>query len=133
MTRSGYSEGCEGWELIRWRGAVESAIGGARGQKFLRDLVAALDALPEKRLIQDELQTEDGVCAIGSVGLLRSVDMTKLDVEDYDQLADAFDIAPALVREIEFINDEVGWRETPEARFTSVRSWALENLAGAAA
>ncbi|KGC50992.1 hypothetical protein DO66_5867 [Burkholderia pseudomallei] len=36
MSRSGYSDDCGGWSLIRWRGAVNSAIKGARGQKFLR-------------------------------------------------------------------------------------------------
>lgn len=66
MSRSGYSYDCNGWELIRWRGAVASAIRGKRGQEFLRQLLAALDALPNKRLIRDELVTKDGeVCAIG--------------------------------------------------------------------
>lgn len=44
MSRSGYNDDCDGWALIRWRGAVNSAINGKRGQAFLRELVAALDA-----------------------------------------------------------------------------------------
>lgn len=35
MSRSGYSDDCYGWELICWRGAVNSAIKGKRGQSFL--------------------------------------------------------------------------------------------------
>lgn len=60
MSRSDYSEDLDMWDLIRWRGQVASAIRGKRGQKLLRDLAAALDAMPVKALIADELQTEDG-------------------------------------------------------------------------
>ena len=31
MSRSGYEDGLEMWDLIRWRGAVASAIRGKRG------------------------------------------------------------------------------------------------------
>ena len=41
---------CNEWSLIRYRGAVKSAIRGKRGQAFLREMLAALDAMPEKRL-----------------------------------------------------------------------------------
>lgn len=56
MSRSGYTEDCEDdWALIRWRGAVNSAIRGKRGQAFLREMLAALDVMPEKRLIAGNL------------------------------------------------------------------------------
>lgn len=130
MGRSGYSDSCEGWELIRWRGAVKSAIRGKRGQEFLTKLVAALDALPEKRLIADELQTADGdVCAIGSVGKMQGIDMSKLDPYESDEVAAAFDISPALVKELSYINDDWTWRGTPEERFLTVRKWAVSKLA----
>jgi hypothetical protein len=41
------------WASIRWRGAVKSAASGSRGQAFFRDLITALDAMPEKTLIAD--------------------------------------------------------------------------------
>ena len=64
MSRSGYSDDCSGRELNLWRGAVESAIRGKRGQAFLREMLVALDAMPEKRLIAGELVTPTGeVCA----------------------------------------------------------------------
>lgn len=107
MSRSGYSEDCDGWALIRWRGAVNSAIKGARGQAFLRELAAALDAMPDKRLIADELETADGeFCTIGVLGAARGVDMSKIDPEDREAVAAAFNIAPALAAEIVFENDE---------------------------
>lgn len=37
MSRSGYTDDCDDqWALIRWRGAVNSAIKGKRGQQALR-------------------------------------------------------------------------------------------------
>src|SRR5262245_36905148 len=110
MSRSNYSDDCDNWQLIKWRGAVNSAIKGKRGQAFLKELLAALDALPKKELIADELQTgRFEVCALGAVGLQRGLEMQGLDVEDYDVLSEKFGIAPALIREIEYINDEYTW------------------------
>ena len=106
MSRSGYSEDCDGWALIRWRGAVTSAIKGVRGQSFLRELLERLDAMPEKRLIAQELVTPDGeYCALGVVGAARGIDMTTLDPEDRESVARVFGIAPALAAEIVYEND----------------------------
>lgn len=57
MSRSGLYEddGDDPLAFGRWRAQVKSATRGKRGQKFLIDLLAALDALPEKRLIAGEL------------------------------------------------------------------------------
>ena len=128
MSRAGYSEDCDGWALIRWRGQVASAIRGKRGQAFLRELIEALDAMPEKRLIANDLEAAGNVCAIGSVGARRGTDMSKLDPEDPDGIASAFGIAQQLVREIEFMNDEAAWNETPEERWARMRAWAASQL-----
>ena len=80
MTRSGYTDDCDDWELIRHRGAVKSAIRGKRGQAFLQEMLVALDALPEPVLISEELIDSEGdVCAIGSVGQARRMDMSGID------------------------------------------------------
>lgn len=129
MSRSGYSE-IDGWELIRWRGAVASAIRGKRGQAFLREMLAALDALPNKRLIAEELEAGGEVCALGSVGKMRSMQMSSLHPEDHVGLSDAFGIPPSLIQEIEFINDD-DWAYThitPEERFNTVRKWVVSQL-----
>lgn len=57
MSRSGYNDDYDGdgFPLALYRENVDRAIRGRRGQVFLRDLVEALDALPEKRLISDDL------------------------------------------------------------------------------
>lgn len=128
MSRSGYSDDLDQWDLIRWRGAVTSAIRGARGQAFMREMLAALDAMPEKRLIRHELENGGGVCALGAVGRARGIDQTTLDPENQRQIAEAFGIARAMTCEIVFENDEVGWQETPEQRWMRVRAWVAAQV-----
>lgn len=131
MSRSGYDDNIDDeWQLIRWRGAVASAIRGKRGQAFLKEMLAALDALPEPKLLKKELEADGAVCAIGAVGRARGVDMSKIDPEVPAQVCNAFDIPDALAREIMFENDEgvAYWHaETPEDRFTRMRAW-IERL-----
>ncbi len=132
MRRSGYREDCTNWALIIWRGAVTSAIRGTRGQRFLRDLITALDALPTPRLIADRLEVNGDVCALGSVGKLRGLSMDGLDPYDRDAMAQTFGIAPALAAEIMFENDEAGsWgTHTPEQRWRWMRQWTVDHVAG---
>ena len=127
MSRHGYVEdGCDEYPLALWRGAVTSAITGKRGQAFLRELVAALDALPDKVLIKDALVADGSFCAIGSVGAARGMDMAHLDPYYPEAIADAFGIAPALVKEIEWVNDEY-YAADPAGRWQLVRDWAVRN------
>lgn len=132
MSRSGYSEDWDGenWDLIRYRGAVKSAFRGKRGQSFLREMVAAMDALPVHELAADSLQTVTGeVCALGAVGLARGMDMTAIDPDDTQAVADQFGIAKAMAAEIVYENDE-GFYEpvSPAQRFQQMRSWLVRNI-----
>ncbi len=63
MSRSGYSDDLDQGDLNRWRGAVASAIRGKRGQSFLRELLASLDAMPRKELISEAMEAS-GVAEI---------------------------------------------------------------------
>ena len=157
MSRSGYIDDCyDPLELGRWRGRVASAIRGKRGQQLLRDALAALDAMPDKRLVKnflifdgygdpysdavivgaDELadsfgnpMPQGGVCLLGAVGRHRNIDMSNLDPEDSESVAGAFDIADPLAREIVFMNDEAGlFRESPEARWQRMRDWVVAHI-----
>ena len=132
MSRSGYSEDCDGADLAMWRGAVASAIRGRRGQAFLVELIDALDALPEKRLGADALRTDDGdFCTLGCVGHARGLDLSEIDPEDRKAVAGAFGIAGAMAAEIMFENDvdfDYSRQETPEARWGRMRHWAEANL-----
>ena len=135
MSRSGYTEDCDdNWAIIRWSGVIASATRGKRGQAFFRDLLAALDAMPAKRLIADDLVREDStgfenVCALGALGKARGVNMAPLDPEDPEGVAAAFNIAAPLAREVVFRNDEAGsWKETPEQRWFRVRTWVASQI-----
>lgn len=132
MSRSGYSDDNDDPLVYgRWRAQVASSIRGKRGQAFLRELIEALDALPEKRLIANDLVEEGSVCAIGSVGLRRGVDMSRVDPDDPYQVAAAFGITHQLAAEIEYENDEAPpYNETPERRWERMRGWAIANLKG---
>lgn len=127
MSRSGYIDDYddEPWRLICWRGAVASAIRGKRGQKLLRELLAALDAMPVKRLITDEIKNSRGeVCALGAL------DPTATSYEA-EELAKHFGIARALAAEIVYMNDEYDWAtagETPEQRWARMRAWVEQQI-----
>jgi hypothetical protein len=124
MSRSGYVDDCEqNWDWIRWRGMVASTIRGKRGQAFLQEMRAAMDALPERKLVRDALEADGAVCAIGSVGQARGIDMSKVDPDDYDSIAGMFGISTPLAQEIMWMNDDAFYRETPEMRFEKMRKW----------
>lgn len=107
MSRSGYVDDMDDqWAFIRYRGAVTSALRGARGQAFLRELRDLMDAMPEKILVAHELEADGNYCALGVVGLARGLDMSKIDPEDAGAVSKMFDIAECLAREIVFENDE---------------------------
>ena len=135
MSRHGY---CDDFDdnlvLGRWRGQVASAIRGKRGQAFLREMRDALDAMPEKRLITDQLVTEEGdVCALGAVALARKCDVSKLDPEEPEVVAATFGIAEVLVREIVYENDEsfcyrYNDADAPEKRWQYMRNWVEKRI-----
>lgn len=132
MSRSGYSDDSENYAM--WRGVIASATRGKRGQKFFRDLVVALDAMPEKSLVAGDLETEDGeVCALGALGRHKGADMSDVETTDYEALGATFDIADQLAQETMYWNDEAGpyKGETPEARWTRVRAWAAKQIRSA--
>lgn len=116
MSRSGYSDDYE-FSML-WEQAVKRAANGYRGQHLLKKLRGALDAMPVKRLIVGTLKDHRGeVCALGALD--PSIDGNS-DAED---LARHFGIARALAADIVYNNDEIGWRETPEERWSRMRAW----------
>lgn len=131
MSRSGYTDDYDDGMVAMWRGQVASATRGKRGQRFFRDLVAALDAMPEKRLVAGELETEEGeTCALGSLAKRKGAALEPDDTYDYEKLGETFDIARQLAQETMWVNDEAGpyHGETDEQRWTRVRKWAAEQI-----
>ena len=131
MSRSGY---CDDYEYMGlYREAVDRALHGKRGQAFLRELAASLDAMPDKVLIEGELINERGeVCALGAVCKARSLDVSHIDYDDPDTVARLIGVARSMAAEIAYMNDEFGEaKETPSERWTRIRKWVSDNLAPA--
>lgn len=107
-----------------------SSIRGKRGQTFFRDLVSALEAMPEKRLIPEALIKDGEVCALGALGVKRGyADLKEIDPEDAERIAGTFGIAEPLARETAYQNDEYGdCEETPEQRWVRMHAWAKSQL-----
>ena len=130
MSRSGYSDCLDHWDLARWRGSVSRAVNGKRGQAFLKELLAAMDALDDKELIRGEIIDHEGsVCALGAVAVARGIedDAKKIDPEESEDVATMFGIARSLACEIQYMNDE-HWEIfrdeiTPAKRFQNMRNW----------
>lgn len=129
MSRSGYSDDCDALALGRWRAQVGNAIRGRRGQAFLRELAAAMDAMPERILIANELIDSEGdCCAIGVVCKSRGVDAQSIDIEDSRAVGSAVGIARQMAAEIAHENDEGAWRETVEQRWSRMRRWVESKI-----
>lgn len=116
-----------------FRGSITKAINGKRGQAFLRELIASLDAMPVKKLISEELEYKGEYCAMGCVGAARGINMSQLDPYDVGGLSKIFGIAPNMIREIEFINDNTVYgcktdEERDAKRWQVVRDWAESHL-----
>lgn len=74
-----FREGDDDWDedsQRRWalaQGRIHRAVHGRPGQAALRELEAALLALPKPRLISGELCRDGEVCALGAIALYRQV------------------------------------------------------------
>ena len=134
MSRSGYTDDYDDgdYPIALYRNAVNRAITGKRGQAFLREMTAALDAMPVKELVADVIvKDSQHVCAIGSVALARGMNVEALDEYDGDDVGKAFGIARSLACEIAYENDEGGptrTAETPAERWTRMRAWVDGHL-----
>ena len=124
MNRSNYSDDCDGWALIRWRGAVNAAIRGKRGQALLREMLKALDAMPKKELYPGNFKTPEGeFCALGVLGNAKGIRLDDLGDEsdcEPEFVGQRFGIAKALAAEIMYLNDES----------TSDRKWIDVEICG---
>ena len=131
MNRSNYIDDCDldPLDLGRWRGQVAATIRGRRGQAFLRELAAAMDAMPEKVLIANELVDKEGdCCSIGVVCKARGIDVSEIDIECPNSVGEAVGISHQLAAEIEHLKDF--WPdETPERRWQRMREWVDRHIA----
>jgi hypothetical protein len=130
------------WDYDEWDGPNldglyeanrRRAIRGARGQATLRELLAALDAMPVKELGETEISYQGQVCALGAYaahklvcdkGLAWPVAVAALAVKydetmdgDSEDLGVSLGMTPTLARTVAFQNDEgIYWFRDPETR-----------------
>lgn len=85
-------------QFALWDANCRRSMRGKAGQRELRELEAALLALPEKRLIDGALvDDEGGVCAIACYAKHKGVDLSNFDPEDESDEAGIAGGMPRLV------------------------------------
>ena len=137
-------------QFALWEANCQRSIKGRVGQRELRELEAALLALPEKRLIRG-LLTDDagGVCSIACYAQHKGLDLSKVDREDESDEVGIRAGMPRLVAwQVVAMNDlhlDTVWevahgpverghgtylvREmTPEERYTKMLAWVRAQL-----
>lgn len=143
MSRCGYDEGGEDGDnpiMYLWESIVRRGIEGKRGQKAVREMIEALDAMPVKCLVADSFDSTAGVCMLGALAKHRGVSTAQLESAALDAQDDymleerirrvaskALDIAPSMAAEVMWAND-LRADETPEFRWVRMRGWAERQL-----
>lgn len=121
-------------QFALWNANCERSLRGKQGQQELRELKAALLALPEKRLIHGSLTDDNnGVCAIACYARHKGVDLSKFDPEDEsDEVGIAAGMPRLVAWKVVALNDVVleswdGYVEGPrtqsEARYGGHGVW----------
>lgn len=134
-------------EAALYAANTRRALKGKRGQAFLKEMEAALVALPEKRLIEGAVCVEGQVCAIGALALKRQMDAGKDIKAALDWLEEEappqeegnaeetanfalhhLGVMERLAFKMAHINDDGGYKETPEQRYERVLKWIRSKI-----
>lgn len=115
-----------------WQSNCERSLRGRSGQAELRELHAALVALPEKRLIFGSLvDDEGGVCAVGAYARHKGLSLSNFDPEDETDEVGIEAGMPRLVAwKVVEMNDIQFNSLTPEQRYEKMLSWVESKLIG---
>ncbi len=138
-------------QFALYRANTDKQLDGRQGQAVLRELEAALLALPRKRLARKQIAKDGDVCAVGALIWLKHTKagrdpdaaIKQLEDEYYDPARDSEyfhddytdniavheGVAPALVawRLVE-LNDVLLEDCTPEERYEQVLSWVRNRI-----
>lgn len=126
-----------------WEANRDRSLRGKKGQTALRELEAALLALPDKRLIADHLESKSGVCALGALGKYknRTIPPEPKHSDEFGEWQESYEVEEQMVNfgkslgvprlvaiEIVYRNDD-NWRgETAEERYARILSWIQKQL-----
>lgn len=137
-----------------WQGNCQRSLKGKAGQAALRELEAALLALPSKRLIAGEFEDADGeVCSIAALAKHRGIDSGQIEANpEYDMEQVGVELGmPRLVawkvvemndlhfngKDLLFAEGPYRWpgeqpyayiEVTPEQRYERMLAWVREQL-----
>lgn len=130
MSRINYSDNEEyPGQFELWQANCQRSLRGARGQRELRELEAALLALPEKRLIHGAAEENGEVCAIACYGQRKGVDLSKFHAySESDRIGVAGGMPRLVAWKVVEMNDEEFDRETPEQRYEKMFAWVRSQL-----
>lgn len=139
----------------QWAYRLRRSVGSKRGQAFLRELLAALDAVPGHRLIGGSMKAEgSNVCALGAYAAWREMnergitwrgavrELPRADGDDDEGwlvtcrlVRDRYDVAWTLAYEIAEFNDENAASATddPADRWRDVRDYVAGLIVGGVA
>lgn len=142
-------------QFALWDANCRRSMRGRAGQRELKELEAALLALPEKRLIKDALTDDQGgVCAIACYAQHKGIDLSTFDPEDEsDQVGIAAGMPRLVAWQVVALNDitlDTVWEVadgpiqrghgvyhggiplvrdmTPEERYEHVLTWVRERV-----
>lgn len=154
MARINYSDE-EDWDgqFELWNANIERSVHGKKGQWALRELEAALLALPRPRLVRNALADDGDVCAVGCLVLAlrvkrgddRAAVLAELEASDPDddeaaqRMAEPFGIPHLVGWKLVELNDiecEARWDDlhkmrvemTPEERYAHILAWVRSHL-----
>lgn len=127
-----------------WQANCRRSLKGKKGQSALRELEAALLALPEKRLIANKLQDRQGeVCALGALAKYKNHEMAVAETTEDDEWDDEWDYdidgsmeefgvslgMPRMVAwKVVALNDIELEGLSPESRYERVLAWTQRQI-----
>lgn len=130
-------EGGVPWDM--WEQIVSRALGSERGQRALAEFEEALLALPEKKLIEGHLASDEGVCLVGAYVANRRAKAEGLEMaeaiasiatrDDYEDIAETAHagkqagLSHAVAWHMAYLNDEQFHEATPEERYEKMLAW----------
>jgi hypothetical protein len=116
-----------------WHANCRRSLQGKEGQAELRELRAALLALPEKRLVRGVLVDGEGcVCAVGAYAKYKGLDLHTFDPEDHSDEVGIVAGMPKLVAwKVVEMNDFDFDHLTPERRYVKMLDWVESQITGA--
>ena len=117
-------------QFALWDANVQRSIKGRAGQAALRELEAALVAMPVKRLLYGVLCMDDGeVCAIGAYARHKGLDLSRFDPEAETDAVGVEAGMPRLIAwEVVMENDRDRWRVSHEQRYDQMLAWVRAQL-----